>query len=173
MSHSSHYLRYLPRSPRPVQNCPRPGFRKKRVMKIWARVPASGRAQSALLLFFLCLVSPLLVGQTSNPDTQQAAAAGNAQAEFALANDYFHSRYAHLNYAEMLALYRKSAAQGFAPAQNQLGSMYENNIAVRQNYKRAAAWYRLAANQGFAPAQYNLAGLFAAGHGVHRDYKQA
>ena len=151
----------------------------KTVMNIWAKTPGLGRAQfSALRLFFFCLGSSLLFAQTSTSDIQKAdiqkaAAAGDAQAQFALANDYFRRRYVTLNYAEMLSWYRKSAAQGFAPAQNQLGSMYENNVGVGQDYKRAATYYRLAANQGFAPAQYNLAGLFEAGHGVHRDYKQA
>jgi TPR repeat protein len=144
------------------------------VMNIWAKVPRPGRAQFFVLhLFLLCLVSPVPFAQTSTSDIQQVAAAGDAQAQFALADNYFHARYLILNYAEMLTWYNKSAAQGFAPAQNQLGSMYENNIGVPQNYKRAATYYRLAANQGFAQAQYNLAGLFEAGHGVHRDYKQA
>jgi TPR repeat protein len=143
-------------------------------MNIWAKITGSGRALSAaLLLSFLCLVSPLLFGQASTPDIQQAAAAGDAQAQFALANDYFRARYVTLGYAEMLAWYRKSAAQGFAPAQNQLGSMYEHNVGLPQSDKRAAIYYRLAANQGLAPAQFNLAALLQAGRGVHRDYKQA
>jgi hypothetical protein len=142
----------------------------KTVMNIWAKIPGFGRAQfSALELFFLCLVSPLLFAQASTSDIQQAAAAGNAQAQFAVANDYFRARYVTLNYAAILTWYRKSAAQGFAPAQNQLGSMYENNIGVPQNYKRAATYYRLAANQGFAPAQYNLAALFEAGRMLHPE----
>jgi TPR repeat protein len=144
------------------------------VINIWAKISGPGRAQlSALPLVFFCLVSPLLHGQASTSDIQGDAAAGTAQAQFAVANDDFRTRYVTLNYAEMLILYRKSAAQGYAPAQNQLGSMYENGIGVPQNYKRAASYYRLAADQGFASAQYNLAGFFEAGRGVHRDYKQA
>jgi len=143
-------------------------------VNIWAKILDPVRAPfSALQLFFLCLVSPLLFAQASTSDIQQAAAAGNAQAQFAVANDYFRARYATLNYAEMLTWYRKSAAQGYAAAQNQLGSMYENNVGLPQDYKRAATYYRLAANQGLAPAQYNLAALFEAGRGVHRDYKKA
>ena len=133
-------------------------------MNIWAPIPGPGRARfAALHLFFLCLVSPLLLAQASSSDIQEAAAAGNAQAQFTLANSYFRARHISLNYAEMLSWYRKSAAQAYAPSQNQLGSLYENNIGVAQNYKRAASYYRLAANQGFALAQSNLAGLFEAG----------
>ncbi len=83
---------------------------------IWAKIPSFGRAQfSALQLFFLFLVSPVLFAQTSTSDIQKAAA-GDAQAQFALADNYFHARYVTLNYAEILIWYRKSAAQGFAPA---------------------------------------------------------
>jgi hypothetical protein len=94
-------------------------------MNIWAKINGPGRAQFPVpQILFLCLVSPLLFAQTSTSDIQHDAADGNAQAQFALANDYFHARYVTLNYVEMLTWYRKSAAQGFAPAQNQLGSKY-------------------------------------------------
>ncbi len=93
-------------------------------MNIWAKIPGPGRARSsALQLSILCLVSPFLFAQASSSDIQKAAAAGDAQAQFAVANDEFRARYLTLNYAEMLTLYRNAAAQGFAPAQNQLGSM--------------------------------------------------
>jgi hypothetical protein len=146
----------------------------KIVIKIRTKVPSPGHARfSVLALLFFCLVFPVLFAQASTSNTQQAASAGNAQAQFDLANEYFSARYATLDYVDILTWYRKSAAQGFAPAQNQLGSMYENDIGVLQDYKHAATYYRLAANQGFAPAQFNLAALFEAGHGVKHDYKQA
>ncbi len=60
------------------------------VINIWAKIPGLGRAQfSALQLFFLCLVSSLLFAQASTSDTQAAAAAGNAQAQFELAMTIF------------------------------------------------------------------------------------
>jgi TPR repeat protein len=144
----------------------------KMVMSIWAKNSGPGRVRfCALPLLFL--VPTLLFAQAPTSDIRQAAAAGDAQAQFALGNYYFRIRYVTLDYAQVLTWYRKSAAQGFAPAQNQLASMYENNIGVPQDYKRAATYYRLAANQGYAPAQANLATLFESGRGVHRDYKQA
>ena len=124
----------------------------------WAKNPGPGRVLfSALPLLFLCLVPTLLFAQASPSDIGEAAAAGDAQAQFALGNYYFRARYVTLEYAQALSWTRKSAAQGFAPAQNQLGSMYENRIGVPQDYKRAATYYRLAANQGYALAQSNLA----------------
>jgi hypothetical protein len=123
----------------------------KMVMSIRAKNPGPGRARfSALPLFFLCLVPALQFGQTSPSDIREPAAAGDAQAQFALGSYYFAARYVTLDYAQALTWFRKSAAQGFAPAQNQLASMYENNIGVPQDYKRAATYYRLAANQGYA-----------------------
>ena len=142
-------------------------------MKIRAPIPIVGRRRFfAVPLVFFCLFSSLLIAQPLRSDMAEAATAGNAPAQFALANELFVSRYQTLDYAN-LVWYRKSAAQGYAPAQDQLGSLHENNIGVPQNYKSAANYFRLAANQGFAPAQGHLAALYEAGHGVHRDYKQA
>lgn len=103
-----------------------------------------------------------------------AANAGDAQAQFALGNYYFNSRYVTLDYADAVSWYRKSAAQGYAPAQDQLGRMYENDEGLLQNYKSAANYYRQAANQGYALAEYHLATMYKVGYPyVHRDYKQA
>src|ERR1700751_4406946 len=145
------------------------------------------RTTAGLTAFFLfALVAAAQAHGPAQPSTQMtappgtesnslpaAAAAGDAQSQFALGNYYFAARYVTLYYAEALTWYRKSAAQRFAPAQNQLGSMYENNIGLPQDYKRVASYYRLVANQGYALAQYHLTAMFEAGRSVHRDYKQA
>src|ERR1700741_65195 len=129
-------------------------------MRTPARAPGLGRVQwYALALFFVCLCPTPQSAQQSAASVQAAAEAGNSQAQYDLATDYFNARFATLDYVDMLTWYRKSAAQGFAPAQNQLGAMYENNLGVPQDYKRAASYYRMAANQGYAQAQYNLAAL--------------
>jgi hypothetical protein len=48
------------------------------VMNIWAPIPGPGRAQfSALQMFFLCLISPLLFAQASTSDIQEADSAGD------------------------------------------------------------------------------------------------
>src|SRR6185437_5725455 len=92
------------------------------MMKIRAPIPIVGRARvSALRLVFFCLFSSLLIAQPPSSDIAEAAAAGNAPAQFALANELFVSRYQTLDYAD-LVWYRKSAAQGYAPAQDQFGS---------------------------------------------------
>src|SRR5262249_28566095 len=56
------------------------------------------------------------------------AAAGNAQAQFALGNDYINGRGVAQDYGQAAIWYRKSAAQGYAPALNQLGYMYQHKF---------------------------------------------
>ena len=62
------------------------------------------------------------------------AAAGDAQAQFALGNYYFRGRSLTLEHAEALTWYRKSADQGYAPAENQLGTMYQHGFGVVRNF---------------------------------------
>jgi len=69
-------------------------------------------------------------GKEERNSLHAPATAGDAQAQFALGNYYFQTRYVGLDYAQALAWYRASAAQGFAPAQDQLGSMYKNHIGL-------------------------------------------
>ena len=104
---------------------------------------------------------------------REHAAAGNAQAQFALGNRYFSGAGVPQDYGQALLWFMKSADQGFAPAQNQLGYMYQHKFGVPRDYKRAVAYYRSAAKQGYALGQYNVGGMFEDGVGVKRDYKQA
>ena len=120
--------------------------------------------------------------QTSSPATAQPpdddfstlrlpAAAGDARAQFALANHYYRGVGVPQDYSQALLWYSKSAGQGFAPAQTQLGSMYQHKWGVPRDYKRALAYYRSAAKQGYALAEYNLGAMFEDGVGVKRDYQ--
>src|SRR5215469_9810973 len=112
-------------------------------------------------LFVLALAaiarSPTPVQATPSANTQPttapgsllaAATAGDAKAQFTLAESYFDDRYATLGYAQAVAWYRKSAAQGYAPAQDRIGSMCEDNTGLPSDYKKAVNYFRLAANQG-------------------------
>jgi TPR repeat protein len=102
-----------------------------------------------------------------------SAAAGDAQAQFGLANHYYGGLGVPQDYRQALLWYSKSANQGFAPAQTKLGSMYQHKWGVPRDYKRALAYYRSAAKQGDALAEYDLGAIFEDGVGVKRDYKQA
>src|SRR5712691_10293523 len=141
----------------------------------------SFRATATLAaFFFLALVSaarPQAPVQTSTqatappPDNEfyalrEPAAAGDAQAQFALANHYFYGVGVPQDYSQALLWYNKSANQGFAPAENLLGYMYQHKFGVPRDYKRALAYYRSAAKQGYALGEYNLGVLFEDGVGV-------
>ena len=103
----------------------------------------------------------------------ESATAGDPQAQFALANDYFRAVGVPQDYAQALLWFAKSADQGSAPAENQLGYMYQHKFGVPRDYKRALAYYRSSAKKGYALGQYNMGGMFEDGIGVKRDYKQA
>src|ERR1700745_3216894 len=107
-------------------------------MSIRAKNPGRGRARfSALVVLFLWFFPSLLLEQAPTSDIRNAATAGDAQAQFALANYYFRARYLTLDYPELVTWSRNSSNQGFAPAQNQLASMYENRIGVPLNNNTA------------------------------------
>jgi TPR repeat protein len=94
---------------------------------------------------------------------RESAAAGDAQAQFALGNLYFSGVGVPQDYGQALLWFTRSANQGFAPAQNQLGYMYQHKFGVPRDYKRAVAYYRSAAKQGYALGQYNVGGVFEDG----------
>ena len=94
---------------------------------------------------------------------REPAAAGDAQAQFALGNHYFSGVGVPQDYGQALLWFTKSANQGFPPAQNQLGYMYQHKFGVPRDYKRAVAYYRSAAKQGYALGQYNVGGMFEDG----------
>src|SRR5439155_1144528 len=98
------------------------------------------------------------------------AAAGDAQAQYALGNYYFRARCLTLEHAQALTWYRKSADQGYAPAENQLATIYQHGFGAVRNFKLALAYYRKAADQGYAPAQFNLGVTYESGnYGVKRS----
>ncbi|HVS86634.1 MAG TPA: hypothetical protein VHF01_00280 [Candidatus Acidoferrum sp.] len=80
--------------------------------------------RAAIAAFFvLALFSPAWAQDSNPPSLRAQADAGDAKAQFALANHYFHGREVPQDYAQALIWYRQASDQGFAPAQNQLGNM--------------------------------------------------
>merc|ERR1712070_761672 len=86
----------------------------------------------------------------------EAAAQGDARAQFNLGTLYHHGHGVSQDYARAVEWYRKSANQGDADAQLSLGLMYYHGHGVSQDNARAVEWYRKSANQGDAMAQCNL-----------------
>jgi TPR repeat protein len=72
---------------------------------------------------------------------REPAAAGDAQAQFALGNHYYRGLGVPQDYGHALIWYRKSAGHGNSNAENQLGYMAENGWGQPQSYDEAFSWY--------------------------------
>ena len=76
------------------------------------------------------------------------AEAGDAKAQFRLAECYEDGNGVTQDYKEAVKWYAKSAEQGDAMAQCQLGGCYYNGIGVDKDEKEAVKWYTKSAEQG-------------------------
>ena len=99
----------------------------------------------------------------------RGAQAGDAKAQFNLAQAYFEGTGIPRDFAKGLDWLRKSASAGYAGAEVTLGYLYQNGAQVPKDPHEAARWYRKAARQsGKDPkhaqnAQSNLAVMAAQG----------
>ncbi len=101
------------------------------------------------------------------------AAAGNAEAQFELANLYAFGQGVTKDMAEAAKWYRASAEQGFAKAQTSLGICYCGGGGVTHDYAEALKWFKKAAEQGFAAALWQIGKLYQSGKGVENNAKEA
>lgn len=107
-------------------------------------------------------------------ETLPKAEAGDAEAEFQVANMYESGDGAKKDPQQTLNWLIKAADQGHAKARYKLGWMYANGLTVRQDYFLAAKYYRLAATFNNDPeAQYRMGELHFNGRGVENDYGKA
>ena len=79
----------------------------------------------------------------------QAAAQGNAAAQFNLGVMYENGRGVRQDYAEAVRWYRQAADQGLAQAQFNLGVMYYKGHGVRQDLALAQEWLGKACQNGY------------------------
>jgi localization factor PodJL len=96
-------------------------------------------------------------------DLREAAAGGDARAQFEVAAIYTEGRAVPQDFAAAAMWYERAAAQGFAPAQYRLGSLYENGDGVDKDLNAAKLWYERAAEAGNRMSMHNLAALYAGG----------
>ena len=125
----------------------------------------------------LPVAQPLAAPPPSADDSEslaklrEAAAQGDANAQFDLAWKYHYGQGVAVDKAEALRWFRLSAGQGLVAAQFCLGiflyGMGDPHLA------EAANWYRKAAEQGFPNAQYNLGLCYRHGHGVPKNEAEA
>lgn len=81
----------------------------------------------------------------------QAAQAGNAEAQDELGNIYAKGKIVTRNYQTALYWYQKSAAQNLASGQYHLGTMYQKGRGTAQNSAQAKYWFDRAIGQGYDP----------------------
>jgi localization factor PodJL len=96
-------------------------------------------------------------------ELRQAAADGDARAQFEIAAIYSEGRAVEASPEEAAKWYERSAAQGFVPAQYRLGNLYESGTGVEKDIEVARLWYQRAAEAGNRMAMHNLAALYAGG----------
>ena len=104
---------------------------------------------------------------------RQAAARGDAGAQFSLGVTYDMGEGRAQDYGTALKWYRQAAARGHAGAQRNLGAMYGKGKGVLQDHANAAKWFRKAAAQDDAAAQFNLGLMYGDGHGLAQDIVRA
>lgn len=104
---------------------------------------------------------------------QDAAAAGNARAQFLLAVKYEAGIDAPKDLVAARTWYARAAEQNHPLAQFKLALMLEQGIGGVADPAAAVGWYESAALVGLAPAQYNLAVAYLNGAGATRDRARA
>ncbi|RYE72003.1 MAG: hypothetical protein EOP19_31105, partial [Hyphomicrobiales bacterium] len=96
-------------------------------------------------------------------ELRQAAADGDARAQFEVAAIYTEGRAVPEDLKTAAVWYERAASQGFAPAQYRLGNLYEAGKGVDRDLAQARIWYQQAAEAGNRMAMHNLAALYAGG----------
>lgn len=106
-------------------------------------------------------------------ELRQAAADGDARAQFEIGAIYTEGRAVEQDYAEAAKWYERSAAQGFVPAQYRLGNLYEAGTGVEKDLEVAKLWYQRGAEAGNRMAMHNLAALYASGQLGDQEFETA
>ncbi|MCZ7566513.1 MAG: sel1 repeat family protein [Burkholderiales bacterium] len=84
---------------------------------------------------------------------RRAAEQGHADAQLAVATQYFLGRGTPRDYAQAARWYEAAAETGDAAAQYITASLYERGTGVAQDLRRALDWYARAGRQGDLTAQ--------------------
>lgn len=119
------------------------------------------------------MVAGKLPATIGGPRLRAEAIAGNAAAEFEVANRYAEGRGVSRSDGEAMRWLELAAKQGLAPAQFRLGAFYEKGIAVKRDLAVAHDLYAAAAAKGNGKAMHNLAVLYAEGINGPADYRTA
>jgi hypothetical protein len=110
----------------------------------------------SIIVIAACVSTGMLVkAQTGDiATTQKKAEAGDAKAQFDLAEAYWEGTGVPKDPAKGLDWLKKSASQGYAGAQVTLGVFYQNGVQVAKDPHEAASWFRKAARQSATDAKH-------------------
>ena len=106
-------------------------------------------------------------------ELRQAAADGDAHAQFEVAAILTEGRAVPQDLGAAAIWYERAAAQGFVPAEYRLGSLYEAGKGVTKDLQQARLWYQRAAEAGNRMSMHNLAALYAGGQLGKQDFSAA
>ena len=116
----------------------------------------------------------LAPASTGSLQLREAAAMGNAEAQFVIATRYLNGENGlKQDFAKAAYWYGKAAAAGNAPGQYRLGTLYERGKGVAKDMKAALGWYERAAALGNVKAMHNAAVLAANNDLQKPDYARA
>jgi localization factor PodJL len=104
---------------------------------------------------------------------RQAAALGDARAQFVIAFHYAEGQGTQQNLTEAVRWLERAASAGLAPAQYRLAVMYERGQGVAKDLGRARSWYLAAAEKGNVKAMHNLAVAASGRQSATPDYALA
>lgn len=101
---------------------------------------------------------------------EKAAAAGDAEAQFQLAQAFYQASLGlKLDYVQAWDWYERAATSGNAKASFMLARMAKYGEGVPRDLRRSALWLLEASVQGNAQAMFLLSNAYAAGEGVEQD----
>ncbi|KQX35252.1 hypothetical protein ASD04_14495 [Devosia sp. Root436] len=106
-------------------------------------------------------------------ELRQAAADGDARAQFEIGAIYTEGRVVPQDQVEAAKWYERAAAQGFVPAQYRIGNLYEAGQGVDKDFEIAKLWYQRGAEAGNRMAMHNLAALYAGGQLGDQQFETA
>lgn len=104
---------------------------------------------------------PLPTEKIGSLALREAAASGDAKAEFEVGMRYSEGKVVATDAREAAVWFERAAQQHLAPAAYRLGSSYEKGLGVDRNAAEAKRWYREAAEAGNVRSMHNLGVLYA------------
>ena len=117
--------------------------------------------------------TPMPPAAVGSQPLREAAAKGDATAQYAVALRYADSKGAARDLKAAAEWFERAARAGLAPAQYRLAAMYERGFGVDRSLDQARTWYAAAGKQGHVKAMHNLAVSVSGRDGGTPDYAMA